>query len=292
MDPSEYKYSNWVLTVSPTKDHELVSIESLTKTLRQASTQWVFQEETASRRHYQCCFKTSYRMRHRTLLKLMSDLLECDDTLLTLQSMSGTWSSAVAYCTKDDTRTAGPFYSDDNLIEYDGSDVNFLKDLYKRLPWQRSLLNILLEEGEEKFTTPDDRTIIWVNDPIGKSGKSKLVKYLFMNYSNVTEISFGSSNQLRTALIALGRKTCYFIDIPRTIGPEDSLATMLSVIEKLKGGFLTSTMYGKFTSLVMPPPHIVIFANRAPDSAWLSKDRWNIYEIDKDKLLKDVTKCY
>lgn len=289
LDESEYKYKNWVLTVSPTKSVALMSITDLTKTLKQVAESWVFQEEKASNTHYQCCLKTKIRVRQSTLLNKLTEASGLSADLFTVDRMQGDWDSAVAYCTKQESRLSGPYYSDITLAPYMGEDVAFLEDKDLRYSWQNSLLKMLLTENEEEFLEPNDREIIWIEDSSGCTGKSKLVKYLYMKYPSVSELSFGSSNQLRTALISIGPKRCYFIDIPRTLGEEDSMSTLYSVLEKLKGGFITSTMYGKYGSLLMPPPHIVVFSNSRPKLEALSADRWRRYSIIGTSLyIKDA----
>lgn len=62
--------------------------------------------------------------------------------------------------------------------------------------------------------------------------------------------------------------------------------TMYSVLEKIKGGFITSTMYGKYSSLTMKPPHVVVFSNAFPKLSALSKDRWKVLQIQDKELIE------
>ena len=114
----------------------------------------------------------------------------------------------------------------------------------------------------------------------------KFVKWVCVNRPNeATKISFGSTSQLRTAVIQAGERKCYFVDIPRTKGSEDKIENLLSVIEDMKVGFLTSNMYGKHTSLIMDPPHVVIFSNDPCPRQMMSEDRWKSFKIDLNKRL-------
>jgi hypothetical protein len=98
------------------------------------------------------------------------------------------------------------------------------------------------------------------------------------------KISFGSSAQLRSALVGLGPKRVYFIDIPRTLGKDDSLASVINVVEELTLGFITSNMYGKHEKLMMDPPHVVMFSNSQCPEGLLSSDRWRYYGIIMKEL--------
>jgi hypothetical protein len=288
MTQTEFKYSKWVFTLTPEVSGQIPST-AVSEFLKAISETYAFQlelGEAKGREHYQGVLKTPYRVRQQTLLRKFKEGFEplWPEVAIQLDRMQGDWATALAYSTKTETRIDGPWFSDDIGVPYEGDDVNFLANEDSRYPWQKELLKLLLSDDESTFKDPDDREIIWVSDTVGCSGKSKLVKYMFINYPSVTEVSFGSSNQLRTALISIGPKKCYFIDMPRQLGDEDSIATLVSVLEKLKGGFITSTMYGKFTSLVMSPPHIVIFSNTIPPVKMLSMDRWKIFTILSKEL--------
>lgn len=63
-------------------------------------------------------------------------------------------------------------------------------------------------------------------------------------------------------------------DIPRT----QLDYVNYDALEKLKNGM---AMSGKYEGgiILMPNPHVVVFANRPPDESKLSSDRWVIHEI-------------
>jgi hypothetical protein len=66
-------------------------------------------------------------------------------------------------------------------------------------------------------------------------------------------------------------KLCYFVDIPRTLSKDDSLDSRISVLEDIKNGHLVS--------LMMDPPHRVVFSNeRCPRDA-MSQDKWRSFSI-------------
>jgi len=107
------------------------------------------------------------------------------------------------------------------------------------------------------------------------------VKWLCVRYPlDIVKISFGTTHQLRSSCISIGSKKCYVVDLPRRLGRDDSLSNIISVIEDIKNGHVTSNMYGRYKNLIMDPPHIVVFSNRKCPKEDLSPDRWVSYSID------------
>lgn len=276
------KYSRWMLTVGEVQDTYFPTPANMVSILKNISGKWHFQEELATSRHYQCCFETTIRKRKSTLLNMIAKE-GFEISQFTLDPMRGSWEQAVEYCSKDETAAGRTFSSEK---KYSGTDIDLLDNSENRFPWQQDIIEELLDEGEVSFKTPNDRTIIWIKDPEGCSGKSKLVKWFAVNFNDVCKISFGSATQIRSALITVGPKTCYFIDIPRTLGQDESEDAVLSAIEDLKNGFLVAVMYGKYQSLIMDPPHIVVFSNSACPIKKMSTDRWKTFLIHNKRFMR------
>ena len=59
----------------------------------------------------------------------------------------------------------------------------------------------------------------------------------------------------------------------------------MDCIEELKRGLVISSFYGKFNQLMMPRPHIILFANTMPKMKLLSMDMWKVFTINEDKEL-------
>jgi hypothetical protein len=170
-------------------------------------------------------------------------------------------------------------------IDYDGSDIQVFYDSRNWHSWQRKIYDMIYEKSG-KLKKPDDRTIVVIVDFDGNSGKTSFFKYLYVNDPiNIGRITYGTASQLRSAAINIGKKGLYIIDLARTKGINDKQEDLLSVIEDLKSGFVFSPMYGHSNELIMEPPHIIISANYLLDPGSLSKDRWKIYEVTKDKGL-------
>lgn len=166
-------------------------------------------------------------------------------------------------------------------FEYSGKDISILDTVEGRYPWQNDVLRTFI--GEEQFLPAPQRKINYVYDSKGNTGKSLFVKWCCVNFPDeIMKFTYSTPTQLRTGIISEGIKKVYFIDLPRTRSQYDSGDAILSVIEDLKGGFITSMMYGKSQKLIMDPPHIFIFSNRACPIKSLSSDRWDLKTINSE----------
>jgi hypothetical protein len=184
----------------------------------------------------------------------------------------------------------GPFLVTEKDSEYKGDDIRLLDDRKSRYPWQNTLLDLFYDEEKELFKRPDDRKIYWIQDKVGATGKSKFVKWIYVNRPDeVVKITYGSPSQLKTSLINIGPKKLYFLDLPRTKGKDEDIANLMAVVEDLKNGHIVSNMYGRGLSLMMDSPHVVIFTNADCPRKKLSLDRWKVFQIDSSTLkLKKV----
>lgn len=121
---------------------------------------------------------------------------------------------------------------------------------------------------------PEDRTIHWVYSEKGCNGKTALAKYFVANDE------FGYLNNAKTSDICFyaSQNYCkgYIFDFCRS----NEERINYQAIESLKNGIMFS---GKYESacVMMDSPFIICMANFPPDTEMLSKDRWNIINLDK-----------
>ena len=162
--------------------------------------------------------------------------------------------------------------------DYTAKDIRLFENKSNYFPWQKDLYNKIFND-DDSLKPIEDRKIISIVDPIGKSGKSTFVKYLCYKREDFVKLSYGTSMQLRSAILNVGSKKCYLIDLPRTTGAYDKKDDILSVIEDLKNGHLTSPMYGKYSNMLMDPPIVIVFSNIFFPYDSLSADRWDCYLI-------------
>lgn len=232
---------------------------------------FVFQAEecpTTGNPHFQCYIKLKTKLRPLTLGKLLNDLGM--NGASARPSSSAGRIALMTYAMKEESRVAGP-WADRPLffLTYNGHDLQCMR---KPLPVQQAIMDMILEP-------PDDRSVVWIHDRVGNTGKSKLCKFLaFTKEAHI--IPFGTAQQIKTAVIMMGRHRCFLIDVPRTTGKDEAISEAFSCIEALKNGYVQSAMYGKHQTLFMEPPHVICFSNVYPCKYLMSQDRWRIYNVD------------
>lgn len=85
------------------------------------------------------------------------------------------------------------------LPGYTGVDIFFLDDANSRHSWQNALLKYIYTDKESVIKKADDRSVIWIQDSKGFTGKSKFVKWFCFNHRReAVKLSFGSTNQLKS----------------------------------------------------------------------------------------------
>lgn len=226
--------------------------ENLITMFKDICKNYIFQEELGETgyEHYQCYLSLKRKMRMTELKKLFPTAH--------FEKCKGSESENIKYCSKSETRSAGPFFSE-AFRPKEELTFNFeLKD------WELLILDIVTKPA-------DDRTIWWLYDTIGGCGKTTFSKYLVTLYG-AGYIS-GKSNDIKY-YCAENDKRIYIFDFTR------SMETYVSYqsIEEIKNGIYFSGKY-ESKSIVRSCPHIIVFANFEPDLDKLSKDRWRVQEV-------------
>lgn len=117
-------------------------------------------------------------------------------------------------------------------------------------PWQRKLDNLLSEE-------PDRRTIIFVVDEVGNSGKSWFARWYQQKTGNTCQVSTGKISDM-ASMLPTSLKV-FFLDTPRS-GHSD----------------LMNWVYHDPMYTVHAPMHIVVYTNEEPDRTKLA---YHTYEV-------------
>ena len=133
-------------------------------------------------------------------------------------------------------------------------------------PYQLALYNELIQPA-------DGRTIQFIVDPHGNSGKSWFVQSFYRFRPNDTQVlSLGKRDDL--CYVIDDSKSTFLFDIPRS----GSEFLQFGVLEQLKNGFILSNKYqGRMK--VWPEhstQHVVVFMNEYPNTTALSADRYKI----------------
>ncbi len=226
---------------------------------------WAFQEEkgTTGYLHFQ----------GRVSLKVKKRLTELKAPFKIHWSVtSKVCSGDDFYVTKEDTRTAGPWTSDDEIIYIPRQ----IREISTLRPWQQSVLNSLSDW--------DTRSINLVFCPDGNIGKSILVGWCRAYKLARALPPVNDHKDIMRMVCDLPTAKSYIIDMPRSMN-KDRLYGFYSGIETIKDGFAYDDRYS-YKEKVFDCPNIWIFSNSLPDEEMLSRDRWKIWEVKEGQLME------
>ena len=153
----------------------------------------------------------------------------------------------------------------DTLLAFARSDAyKGITDFAAKFSWQQSVLDMLEHP-------PHPRQLLWVHDAFGNAGKTYLARYLvdskgafYSNGGRGTDICF-----------TYDYEPIVIFDYVR----DSKDYVNYGVIEQIKNGILSSGKY-ESTTKRFPTPHVIIFANFAPEANKFSDDRLVVIELD------------
>lgn len=269
--PQSSQIVNYQLTISIPRGvkkskYDVQVIEPFELWCKTHCRNWVFQiEETVTPEGLNPHIQASIRLKNKLRLLHLVDILFKDLTPQFLMyefwkkscvnvSPTVVWnqqSMNYKYCTKVDTRIAGPFM-----------DPTFFKpspitNLNRQ--WQRLILEILKQQ-------PDSRTIYNVIDVTGGCGKTTFQKQFYAGFpGDVGLIDFsGNIGQVIASTVNQGPRKTYFCNLPWSLphrNREDRMLELCQALESIKDGFITSSFYGRGETLCFNCPHVIVFSN-------------------------------
>lgn len=257
----------WVHSMRWSVEHTDDNKDRLCKMLHQYAKHWIFQAEyTEGNPHYQGYVNLKEKDRSSTLgIKLNEEFRG----IQFLPASNDGKEKLKQYCLKDHTRVAGP-WSD--------TPIYLGEDLPSELSgWQKQLFDMLQQK-------PDRRSVLWIYEQDGKTGKSEFAKYMSFKH-NAVFMSYGNSKDLLNIVFKMKNRKLYIFDLPRTKPVDISGSDLYSTIESIKDGMFINTKY-ETGICMMSSPHVVVFSNYLPDRKKLSFDRWKIYTIKNNTLEK------
>jgi len=152
--------------------------------------------------------------------------------------------------------------------------VTHLRPAVELIPAEAELRGWQQELWDELDNDPDDRSIVFVIDPQGGSGKSWFVRYMLSRKPDQSQfLSIGKRDDMAYAIDET--KKIFLFDIPR-LGMQ---FLQYSVLEKLKDRMIFSGKYMSNTKFIEHPVHVVVFCNEAPDMNALTIDRYKFIDI-------------
>lgn len=257
----------WCFTLNNYKDEEK---ELLIDKLTQSTVKFVVGKEVGSKtgtKHLQgyAYFKNPHRL---VACKKINDKAHWEIA-------KGSPKDNLSYCTKEDSEAVVVGFDVEKTFQDKLKDRIYLKFLdVKWKPWQAKIIELVNSEA-------DSRTINWVYDKVGNSGKSYLTKYLALTHE---------------IIIADGKKDNIFNQVNRKLNEEEKEFKIVvldiprssegyinyGVLEQLKNGLIYSGKYEGGICL-FDDVHVIVFANFLPELEQFSLDRWNIINItDED----------
>ena len=169
--------------------------------------------------------------------------------------------------------------------EYKGEDLEIFENEDNWYEWQKEFYDMIIDKKINKIKPPHSRHIIHLVDFEGCSGKSLLFKKIQFEFPEIGRLTYGTASQLRTGIVNMGPRSLYLIDLTRSRGKNEAEEDLLACLEDTKNGLVVSSMYGSGKHIMMLPPTIVVASNYLFDINLLSRDRWEVYEITKNKKL-------
>lgn len=290
-----FAFTLWIPVEEASAEEEqmfLAVAPQLESRLREETDDFVFQAERggeSKRLHYQGFVKMKQRKRCDQLGRLFQD----DFPGMHFEACSTAGRDALKkYCMKKETHVAGPWTH--RPIEPPKKFRGWVLDktaLYADIinnprPFQTTLTEMV--NGP-----PDDRTIVWVADHEGNTGKSKWARYMASMHGAEWH-TYGKANDIINVVCDREFSGLYIFNLPRARPKDAAMSDLFSTLEHIKDGYIVNYKY-KGAVVERPHPHIVVLANYLPTpedfgKAGTSKNRYKFYAINPfTYALKEVS---
>ena len=150
-------------------------------------------------------------------------------------------------------------------------------------PWQMELM--------KHIDNPSDRKILWVQGEKCGEGKTWFQKYVQSLLGRRRVVAGGINIHSNSASIAhalskrpLATTDVFLFNIGKAQNREREVN--YSFIEDLKDGNVFAAKYDSKELMIKVPNIVMVFSNSTPDVKELARDRWNIFSIENDELVK------
>ena len=219
---------------------------------------------TSKREHFQGRFS----LKEKKYLKTIPNNIKANFSITSDENKDNTF-----YCMKNRTRKKDGFqiiynYKD---IKVETKQLRLFKS-YKLRNYQDKIINMCKEF--------DMRTIDLIFDPVGNIGKSIFTEYC-ESLDLVEEIPpYRLMDDIFQWVHSRPKKKAYFFDLPRGM-KKDKLGDLYAGIEIIKNGCAYDKRYTA-KKIRFDRPRIFVFTNVLPEFNFMSKDRWNVWQITED----------
>lgn len=241
---------------------------ALKKILNKNCKKWTFQLEEGETGyvHYQGRFSLKVKKRLTTAVKLFPKEIHLSVT-------SKENSNNDYYVSKEETRISGP-WSDTDMELYIPRQYRGLIDDLR--PFQKSIW-----DSADDF---NPRSINCIIDTRGNIGKSVICALCELHNRGIDIPPVNDSEKIIQSVcnILMGRQLripkIIFLDIPRSV-KQEALYGMFTAIEQIKKGKVYDFRY-KYQEWWFDSPQVWVFMNIKPETGYLSRDRWQFWEIN------------
>lgn len=135
-----------------------------------------------------------------------------------------------------------------------------------------------LDLAQRLSADPDDRSILFVVDYPGGTGKTYFQQWCFSHRDDVQLLLTGKRDDMAHAVNV--EKSVFLINVPR--GGMEYL--QYTVLEMLKDRVVHSPKYNS-TTKILSKCHVVVFANDEPDMLKMTRDRYVMLRIEDDRFI-------
>ena len=150
-------------------------------------------------------------------------------------------------------------------------------------PWQ--------EEALKLIDSPSERQVIWIVGRQGHEGKTWFQNYVesYFGYHRVVRVDLrikhaNVCNVLKKRSLATAN--IFLFNDSRSVSGEE--INLYRILEDIKDGQATASKYDNNNIRFKTPNTVMVLSNGYPTLNKLSRDRWRIYNANKD-ILHDVT---
>lgn len=256
----ENQFIYWCLTWN---GYDLETMEIIFTILRHECDWFIIQEETgdAGNKHLQGTLKLKKKKRISELKRIHASIhWECTVRI----------HASACYCSNVAKRT-GKIWTH----HFDIPDT--ITSTFEPYGWQLEIVDIIKQE-------PHPRIINWFWSRDGGVGKSEMALWLYDTQNAL--LCMGKSTDIFHIMSKeKNRRRLFVFDVTK----DKMEYFQYSTIESIKNGYVVS---GKYDSTVIKfnRPHIIVFANTAPDKSRMTiQDRWHIVEIKTEQAPSSQT---
>lgn len=232
--------------------------------------------------HYQLAIKANSLCTKKKVLEALEEKIEGHINVqiqFNLENMED-------YCSKETNfiseRYSGKIYKHQWQMDFLDRKPQLKEVLNNPYIWQEFVRKELLNK------VADDRTVDWIIDPVGNTGKSSFAR-AYVSEVPTDGILMKIDNLDRMELTLIKKIENYrmkhykdpkviFFDFPRASDPS-KIISATALMEDAKSGHLETTFGGKHKEIEISDVHIVVLSNNAPDLSVLSVDRWRLWRL-------------